>query len=102
MSLTLVLVVAVGTYLFRMVGPLLARRVRLPERTNELLVLATVAILAGLVATQALTEGGGFAGWARVGGVAAAGIAAWRKAPLVIVVLVAVATTAALRAVGVS
>ncbi len=54
-----------------------------------------------LVATAALTDGGGFAGWARPGGVAVGALAAWRRAPFVLVVVLAAATTAALRYLGV-
>jgi hypothetical protein len=54
-----------------------------------------------LVATAALIEDGGFAGWARPVGVAVGALAAWRRAPFVLVVVLAAATTAGLRAVGV-
>jgi hypothetical protein len=50
-----------------------------------------------LVAITALTEGHGFAGWSRPIGVAVGGVLAWRKAPLVVVLLAAAATDALLR-----
>lgn len=97
-----VLALAVGTYALRLAGPLLAERVTVPERTQRLLGLAATALLAALVATAALTDGSGFAGWARSVGVAVGAVAAWRRAPFVVVVMLAAGTTAALRAFGVA
>ncbi|WP_406164377.1 hypothetical protein OG806_28190 [Streptomyces sp. NBC_00882] len=42
----------------------------------------------------ALTEGGGFAGWARPAGVLVGAVLAWRRAPFVVVVLGAAGATA--------
>ncbi|MFI8193013.1 AzlD domain-containing protein [Streptomyces sp. NPDC085946] len=97
-----ILVLAVGTYAFRLVGPVLHGRVELPVRTRELLSAAAVVLLVALLATGALTEGGGPAGWARPAGVLAGGVLAWRRAPFAVVVLGAAAVTAALRAAGVA
>jgi hypothetical protein len=49
-----------------------------------------------------LTEGGGFAGWARPAGVLVGGVLAWRRAPFPLVVLGAAGVTAGLRWVGVA
>lgn len=94
-------VLAVGTYVFRLTGPALHGRVEIPARVRELLAGAAVVLLVALLATGALTEGGGFAGWARPAGVLVGGVLAWRRAPFAVVVLGAAATTAGLRAVGV-
>lgn len=61
---------------------------------------ATVLLLA-VAATSALFEGAHFAGLARVLGVAFALFLAWRRAPLIAVILGAAAMTAALRYCGV-
>ncbi|MFE3034305.1 AzlD domain-containing protein [Streptomyces canus] len=98
----MILAMAVGTYAFRLVGPVLHGRVELPERLQELLSAGAIVLLVALLATGALTEGGGFAGWARPAGVAVGAVLAWRRAPFVLVVLGAAATTAVLRAVGVA
>jgi branched-subunit amino acid transport protein len=97
-----ILVLAVGTYAFRLVGPALHGRVDIPPRTQEFLSAAAVVLLVALLATGALTETGDFAGWARPAGVLVAGVLAWRRAPFALVVLVAAATTAVLRAAGVA
>ncbi|MBO7934911.1 MULTISPECIES: AzlD domain-containing protein [Streptomyces] len=96
-----ILVLAVGTYAFRLVGPALHGRVTLPDRVRELLTAGAVVLLVALLATGALTEGGGFAGWARPAGVLAGAALAWRRAPFAVVVLGAAGVTGVLRAVGV-
>ncbi|MEV7042405.1 AzlD domain-containing protein [Amycolatopsis sp. NPDC051061] len=94
-------VLALGTFAFRFAGPVLRSRVKLSPRAERLMALAAVVLLAALVAVSTLTEGHGFAGFARPAGVLVAGVLAWRKAPFVLVVLAAAATTALLRLAGV-
>ncbi|WP_406124649.1 AzlD domain-containing protein [Streptomyces canus] len=101
-TVAMILALAVGTYAFRLVGPMLHGRVELPERVQELLGAGAVVLLVALLATGALTESGGFAGWARPAGVLVGAVLAWRRAPFVVVVLGAAAATAVLRAVGVA
>lgn len=101
MSLAAILVLAAGTYAFRVAGPLLRDRLTLPPRVKELMGTAATVLLVALVATASLTSGGGFAGWALPAGVLVGGLAAWRRAPFVVVVLLAAATTAGLRLAGV-
>ncbi|GAQ55770.1 AzlD domain-containing protein [Streptomyces acidiscabies] len=96
-----VLVLALGTYAFRLTGPLLHGRVTLPARVQELLSAGAVVLLVALLATGALTEGGGFSGWARPLGVLVGVGLAWWRAPFVVVVLGAAGTTAVLRGLGV-
>jgi branched-subunit amino acid transport protein len=102
MTIAAVIVLALGTYAFRLAGPLLRERITLPDRVRELLQTAATVLLVALIATSALTKGGHFAGWALPAGIAVGGLAAWRKAPFVIVVLLAAATTAGLRWAGVA
>ncbi|HKT03848.1 MAG TPA: AzlD domain-containing protein, partial [Rugosimonospora sp.] len=68
---------------------------------REALPLAAVALLAALAATAALMDGDGFAGIARPVGVLAGTLAAWRRLPFIVVVLIAATTTALLRLAGV-
>lgn len=110
-TVAMILALAAGTYAFRLAGPVLHGRVELPERVRELLSAGAVVLLVALLATGALTEGGGFAGWARPAGVLVGGVLAmgvpprgrrWgRRAPFAVVVLGAAVTTALLRATGV-
>ena len=68
---------------------------------SDLLSIATAVLLAALVATAALTQGHGFAGWARPAGVLVGGALAIRRVPFPLVVVAAAATTAVLRLSGV-
>ncbi|MEV5876925.1 AzlD domain-containing protein [Streptomyces sp. NPDC052101] len=103
MNATVVVIVALalGTYAFRLVGPVLHGRVEIPARVQELASAGAVVLLVALLATGALAEGGGFAGWARPAGVLVGAALAWRRAPFIVVVLAAAAATALLRLVAV-
>jgi branched-subunit amino acid transport protein len=92
---------AAGTYAIRFAGPALRTRMAFPPRAEKLLEAAAVILLAALVATTALTEGHGFAGPSRPLGVLVGGVLAWRKAPFLVIVLAAAATTALRRLLGV-
>ncbi|HEY8372400.1 MAG TPA: AzlD domain-containing protein [Pseudonocardiaceae bacterium] len=101
MTVAAVLVLAAGTFALRIAGPLLRDRITVSERMQRIITIAATTLLAALVATQALTEAGGFAGWARPAGVLVGAVAAWRRLPFVVVVVLAAATTALLRLAGV-
>ncbi|MCP2166617.1 AzlD domain-containing protein [Goodfellowiella coeruleoviolacea] len=100
MTLAAVLVLALGTYGLRLAGPLLRDRVRLSERVTRVLAVAATTLLTALIATAALTSGSGYAGWSLPAGVLVGGLAAWRRLPFVVVVVLAAATTAVLRLLG--
>ena len=101
MPLLAIAVLAAGTYAFRLAGPAFRHRMRIPDRLERLLTVASAVLLTALVATAALTEGDGFAGWARPAGVLVGGALAVRRAPFPVVVVAAAATTAVLRLSGV-
>jgi branched-subunit amino acid transport protein len=101
MPLLAIVVLAAGTYVFRLAGPALRDRLEIPERLRELLAAATAVLLVALVASAALTEDQGFAGWSRPAGVLVAGVLALRRAPFPVIVVAAAATTALLRLCGV-
>ena len=100
-TLVAVLVLGVGTYAFRVAGPLLRTRVALSARAATLMTQLSVVLLVALVASAATLEGTDFAGFARPAGVLVGGVLAWRKAPFVLVVLAAAGTAAGLRLLGV-
>ncbi|HEX3789332.1 MAG TPA: AzlD domain-containing protein [Pseudonocardiaceae bacterium] len=101
MPLVAILVLAAGTYGFRLAGPLLRDRVHIPARVQRLLSVAATVLLLALASTAALTQGHDFAGWARPAGVLVGGVLAVRKLPFPLVVVAAMATTALLRLAGV-
>jgi uncharacterized membrane protein len=94
------LVLAVGTYGFRIVGPALRHRFTVSPRVEQLLSDAATVLLVGLVAVSALTDGHDLAGAARPAGVLVALVLVLRRAPFPVVVIAAAATTALLRLVG--
>ncbi|MFK4087605.1 AzlD domain-containing protein [Kribbella sp. NPDC020789] len=96
-----IVILAVGTFTLRIAGPAVRSRFEIPERLQGTLAAAAVVLLTALVATAALTDGGGPAGVARPAGVLVGGILAWRKAPFVLIVVAAAATAAGLRLLGV-
>ncbi|MCG5212560.1 AzlD domain-containing protein [Streptosporangium soli] len=95
------LVLGAGTFAFRFAGPVLRARMELSEHAERLMATSAVVLLAALVATAALIDGGEFAGFARPAGVLVGGVLAWLKAPFVVIVLAAAATAALLRLLGV-
>jgi branched-subunit amino acid transport protein len=101
MPLLAVAALAALTYAFRIAGPLLRHRVTVPAAAEQLLASAAAVLLLALATTSALTQDGGFAGWARPAGVLVAGVLAARRAPFPVVVLTAAAVTALLRLAGV-
>jgi branched-subunit amino acid transport protein len=101
MPLLAIAVLAAATFAYRIAGPLLRDRVTVPPAAERLLASAAAVLLVALAATSALTQGGGFAGWARPAGVLVAGVLALRRAPFPVVVLAAAIVTALLRLAGV-
>ena len=101
MTWTALVVLAAATYSLRLAGLVLRDRLRLPARVQRYVDLGATALLVALVAVSALLDGDAFAGWARPVGVLVGGLAAWRRAPFVVVVVLAAGTAAGLRALGV-
>ncbi|HEV8564286.1 MAG TPA: AzlD domain-containing protein [Actinomycetota bacterium] len=95
-----VALVGVGTIAIKAAGPLLLGGRTLPTRLDSLIVLLGPALLAALVAINTFGGDRRLMLDARALGVAAAGIAVWRRAPALLVVVVAAGVTAVARAVG--
>jgi branched chain amino acid efflux pump len=102
MTLTALLLLAAGTYAFRVAGPLLRDRLTMSTRVEQLTNDAATVLLVALAVTSAFTQGHDFAGWARPAGVAVALVLVLRRAPFPVVVVAAAATTALLRLCGVA
>lgn len=102
MPVTAVLILAAGTFAIRIAGPLLRDRVTLPDKVREIISASATVLLFALVVVSALTSGKQFGGWALALGVVVGGLAAWRKLPFVAVIVLAAATTAGLRLIGVA
>ncbi len=102
MPIIAIAVLAAGTYAFRIAGPATRNRLRLPDRLQQLLTVAAAVLLTALAATSALTQGHGFAGWARPAGVLVGAVLAARRVPFPIVIIAAAGTTGLLRLAGIA
>jgi branched-subunit amino acid transport protein len=95
---TAVLVVGVATMAIKAAGPVLAGDRQLPTGVSRVLDLLAPALLAALVATQAFASDESLVIDERGAGLLAGVVAILLKAPLLVVILVAAATAAGLRA----
>ena len=95
-----VLVVGLATVALKATGPVLAAGRELPAGTARVVDLLAPALLAALVATQAFAADEELVLDERAAGLGAAGVAIVLRAPLLVVVLVAAATAAGLRAIS--
>ena len=96
-----VLVVAGATIVIKAAGPVILGGRQLPPWVLNVVALLPAALLAALVAVLTLQAEGALVLDARVIGVAVAAVAVWLRAPILMVVLLAAAVTAAARALGI-
>jgi branched-subunit amino acid transport protein len=94
---TVVLVVGVFTMALKAVGPVLLGGREFPPRLNDVFGLLAPALLAALVVTQALGGDGELVFDERLVGVGVAAVAIRLRAPLIVVMTLAAASTALLR-----
>jgi len=98
---TAVLVVmTVGTYGLKSAGPLVLGDRTLPVRLRQIVDLLPAALLAALAIVSTLGEGQAIVIDARLVGLFVAGVALWRRAPFVLVIVLASAATAFTRLVS--
>lgn len=97
MTLTAIVVLAVGTYLIRLAGPLLRDRLTMSEEMQEFLKTAAVVLLVALIVSSAMPEANDLHSWALPAGVVVGGALAWMKLPFALVIVIAAAVTGLLR-----
>jgi branched chain amino acid efflux pump len=95
-----VIVVAGFTVLFKAAGPVFLGRRRLPARVDAVVALIAPVMLTALVVTQTFGGDEEVAVDARVPGVAAAAVAIWRGASIIVAMLIAASLTALIRLVA--
>jgi branched-subunit amino acid transport protein len=95
-----VILVGVATVALKAGGPVLAAGRELPAGAARVVDLLAPALLAALVATQAFASDEQLVLDERAAGLLAGGVAILLRAPLLVIVLVAAATAAGLRAVS--
>lgn len=97
MTWTLVVVLAAVAFGFKVLGLVIIGARPLPAPLERCLALVPAALLSALIVRDTFTSGEELVLDARAAGVAVAVVAAWRKAPFVVVVALAAVTTAILR-----
>jgi branched chain amino acid efflux pump len=89
--------VGAATVLFKAAGPVLLGRRPLPPRGQSVVDLLAPVMLTALVVTQTFGADGDVTVDARLPGVAAAAFAIWRRAPIIVAMVIAGLVTAVVR-----
>ena len=99
MSWVVIGVLVIGAYGFKALGVLGLGRIggAATARFEPLTALIPAALFAALIAVQTVTTDGSIVLDARLAGVVAGAVAVWRRAPFVVVIVVAMAVTAFVR-----
>ena len=97
MTWTLVILLTLGAYAFKVTGLVFLGGRSLPPMFERCLALIPAAVVTALVMKDSFTTGQDLVLDARALGIAVAGIAAWRKAPLIVVIVLGAAVTALVR-----
>jgi len=95
-----VFALAATAYAFKVLGLVVVGDRRLPSVLDRCLGLIPAAMVAAIVVKDTFSVGQSLVLDARAAGVGAAAIAAWRKAPLILVIVIGAGVTAAVRAVA--
>jgi branched-subunit amino acid transport protein len=100
MTWGLVLGLAAGAYAWKVLGLVVIGDRDVPPAVARCLALIPAALIAAIVVKDTFSVGHHLQVDARAAGVAAAAVAAWRRAPIAVVVVIGAAVTAAVRALG--
>jgi hypothetical protein len=100
MSWAAILVLAAGAYLFKVLGLVVLGPRAAGGAALRLSALLPAALLPALVAVQTFGAGRSLVLDARAAGLAVGCVAVWRRAPFIVVVVLAAGVTAAVRAVS--
>ncbi|MDO8363767.1 MAG: AzlD domain-containing protein [Actinomycetota bacterium] len=98
MSWAFVFALAGTAYGFKVLGLVLVGGRALPPVLDRCLALIPAALIAAIVVLNTFSSGQQLQIDARAAGVGAAVVAAWRKAPLILVIVIGAAVTALVRA----
>ena len=100
MTWPFVFLLGATAYGFKVLGLVVVGHSKLPPLLDRCLALIPAALIAAIVVSNTFADGRHLQIDARAAGVGAAVIAAWRKAPLIAVIVIGAAVTAAVRAVA--
>lgn len=98
MTWTLVLSMAATAYAFKALGLVVLGGREMPAVVGRCLALIPAALLTAIVIVNTVADGQHLQLDARAVGVGAATVAAWRRLPLIVVIVIGSAVTAAVRA----
>ncbi len=98
MTWTLVLALAAGAYGFKVLGLVVLGGRTMPAPLERCLALIPAAVISALVVKDTFSTGQDLVLDARAAGVAVAAVAAWRRAPLIVVIVLGATVTALVRA----
>jgi uncharacterized membrane protein len=93
----LVLLLAAGAYGFKVLGLVVLGGRHVPPRLDRCLALVPAALLSALIVNDTFSYGTELVVDARAAGVGAAALAAWRRAPLALVIALGASVTAIVR-----
>jgi len=97
MTWTLIILLALGAYAFKVTGLIILGGRSLPPVFERCLGLIPAAIITALVMKDTFTVGQDLTLDARALGIAVAVVAAWNRAPLIVVIVLGAAATAIVR-----
>ena len=97
MTWTLIILLTLGAYAFKVTGLVILGGRSLPPIFERCLALIPAAVVTALVMKDTFTQGQELVLDARALGIAVAVNAAWRKAPLIVVIVLGAAVTALVR-----
>ena len=97
MTWTLIILLTLGAYAFKVTGLVILGGRTLPPIFERCLALIPAAVVTALVMKDTFTQGQELVLDARALGIGVAVIAAWRKAPLIVVIVLGAAVTALVR-----
>jgi len=97
MSWVLIIALAVGAYAFKFTGLVVLGGRTLPAPFERCLALIPAAVISALVVKDTVTQGRDIVIDARAAGIAVAVLLAWRRAPLIVVIVAGAAATALVR-----
>ncbi len=100
MTWALVFGLAACAYAFKVLGLIVVGDRKIPAALDRCLMLIPAALVAALVVKDTFSSGQSLVFDARAAGVGAAFVAAWRRAPLIVVIVVGAVVTAAVRRLG--
>lgn len=98
MSWTLVIALGLGAYAFKVLGLVVIGARSLPPVVERCMALIPAALLSALIVKDTFSVGHDLVLDARAAGVAVAVVAAWRRAPIPVVIVLGSAVTAIVRA----